>query len=162
MEFIYAQSPAAMKGLLLGLFFATAGVSTLLSSILMLVLGQLHPMSFCSYFANTNKFYEEVLNGNQCMGNETLNSLAGGATTSLVGNAACMDSAICAYIIFTMIALISTVMFAIAAARYKFRKRDPNPEFPFWLYPDTPKEDSACKRVLRCLCCCVRDKDWEI
>ena len=137
-----------MKGLLLGLYFATAGVSTMLSAILFLILGSLPMASFCSFFANTSTFYKEVLRpvtDSQC-----------------TGDTPCMDSALCAYIIFTIVAVVSTVTFAIAAVKYKFRKRDPDPVFPFWLYPDTPVKESVCTRARRLLCFCVRDKDWEI
>ena len=156
-EFIYAQSPRAMKGLLLGLFFAMAGVSMMLSSTIMLVLGQLPKMSFCSYFGNTNNFCHELFSSEKCFGNRTLSQ----QSTTLHHEGRCMDSAICAYIIFTIVALLSTFMFMIAACRYKLRKRDPDPVFPFWLYPDTKKEN-VCLRFVKLLCFCMKDKDWQI
>lgn len=159
-EFIYAQSPGAMKGLLLGLFFATEGVSMVLSSFLMLILGKLPKMSFCSYFANTRSFYYDlVTSGSRCLENSTQSTLA---NSTPLHESDCMDTAICAYIIFTVVALLSAVMFMVAATRYKFRKRDPDPVFPFWLYPDTHKKENVCLRALRLLCCCARERDWQI
>ena len=153
-----------MKGVLLGLFFATEGVSMLLSSLFMIILDRLPKMSFCSYFANTKDFYHELLSNGQCMGNRTLldNNFTN-STTSLYHKDGCMDSAICTYMIFVFVAILSTITFTIAACQYKFRKRDPDPVFPFWLYPaDTQKKSNVCVRALRLLCFCVKDKDWQI
>ena len=151
-----------MKGLLLGLFFATEGVSMMLSSLVILILGNLRKLSFCSYFGNTNHVYHEMLTNSICFGNATHSTVTNSTSLTSQQEGSCIDSAICAYIIFMMVALLSIIVFIVAACRYKLRKRDPDPVFPFWLYPENQERENACKRALRVLCFCVRDKDWQI
>ena len=48
-EFIYAQSPDYMKGLLLGFLFFTEGIAMLLGSVLIMVLSEIDSSAFRAF-----------------------------------------------------------------------------------------------------------------
>ena len=62
-EFIYAQAPGSMKGLLIGMLFASEGIAMGLSAIITFILSFSPNYQFFAFFANTPDFYKEVLNG---------------------------------------------------------------------------------------------------
>lgn len=117
-EFIYAQSPGHMKGILLGLLFGTEGIATGFASILIWLQDAFPNYSFFSFFANSNTYYKYV-------DEETCTD------GSIFGS--CADSPLFAYIVFLLVTLLSVTFFTISALRYKLRRRDPDPAMA-WLY----------------------------
>ena len=98
-EFIYAQSPGYMKGLLLGCLFSTEGFAMLLGSLLFVVLSKIDS----SVFRTFNICYSEDI----CKCIDDDNGFAIGL-----------------YAVVVVIALISFVMFRYAVHKYVIRKRD--------------------------------------
>lgn len=141
MEFIYAQSPGNMKGMLIGLLFASEGISMGLSALVTLTLSKASPQNhFCSFFGNKRTFYKEVLDvGSSCRAK---------LKDSLFG---CVDGILFAYIILAGIAATSAVVFAVAAIRYKRRRRDSDPYMLLWLIPDD--NETTIRSIIRKCCC---------
>jgi len=98
-EFIYAQSPGCMKGVLLGCLFSTEGFAMLLGSLLFVVLSQIDS----SVFRTFNVCYNEDV----CSCSDDDNGFAIGL-----------------YAVVAAIALISFVLFRYAVSKYIVRKRD--------------------------------------
>ncbi len=139
-EFIYAQSPGNMKGMLIGMLFASEGISMGLSALVTLALSRAPPYHFCSFFGNERSFYMEVLNfGSNCRA-ELKDSIFG-----------CADGILFAYIILAGIAVTSAVVFGVAAVRYKRRRRDQDPYMPLWLIPDD--RETTLRSIIRKCCC---------
>ena len=150
-EFIYAQSPSTMKGILLGLFFGMEGVSMGLTGLFIFILGRLPSASFCSFFANTNLFYHgsttSQLQIHECL-------LQVGDVHVLKNDTHCSDNALCAYIVLVIVSLLSAIVFFVTAFRYKLRKRELDPYLPIWLIPDTePEKVTVCQYIFRKICC---------
>ena len=59
-EFIYAQSPAYMKGILLGLLFGTEGIATGFAAVFIALQDCAPQLGFCSFFGNTNFFWDNA------------------------------------------------------------------------------------------------------
>ena len=120
-EFIYAQSPAYMKGILLGLLFGTEGITTGFASVFIALQGTASSqLGFCSFFGNTNLFWERAAR-EECIQR---------STEFIVYQ--CHDSPLCSYIVFLVVALLSFAGFMVSSVRYKFRKRDPDPYLHPW------------------------------
>ena len=100
-EFIYAQSPGYMKGLLMGCLFFTEGFAMLLGALLFVILA-----SF-----NTNSF-------------RTFNSCYKGDPCDCVDNKKFNGFSIGLYSVIVVIGLASFVMFRCVVHRYKVRKRE--------------------------------------
>jgi len=98
-EFIYAQSPGYMKGVLLGCLFSTEGFAMLLGSLLFVLLSKIDG----SIFRTFNICYSEDI----CKCSDNDNGFAIGL-----------------YVVVLAIALISFVMFRYAVHKYIVRKRD--------------------------------------
>ena len=140
-EFIYAQSPGNMKGLLIGLLFASEGISMGLSALVTLTLSEASPQNhFCSFFGNKRMYYKEVL--------DTWSPCRAKLQDSIFG---CVDGILFAYMILGGIAVMSAVVFAVAALRYKPRRRDSDPYMPLWLIPDD--KETAMHSIIRKCCC---------
>jgi len=119
-EFIYAQSPAYMKGILLGLLFGTEGIATGFAAVFIALQDCAPQLGFCSFFGNTNFFWDNATSS-ECIQRSNL-SLA----------YQCHDSPLCSYIVFLIVALLSFAGFIVSSVRYKFRKRDPDPYIHPW------------------------------
>ena len=126
-----------MKGLLLGLLFGTEGIATGFASAFIGLQDLAPKFSFCSFFGNSNFFYNNIATYKGCI-DRILDE----------GDSGCLDSPIFSYIAFLVIAIISVIGFIIAAVYYKLRRRDPEPYIPFWFGADTRKR---CCGV--CSCC---------
>ena len=111
-EFIYAQSPAVMKGLLLGLLFGTEGVAMGVAAFLIFLQGQAKKFSFFSFFGNSDHYVKELI---ECVSDR---------------RKYCTDSPLFSYILVSIIVVLSVVFFCWAAFKYQFRKRDPDPYNP--------------------------------
>ena len=106
-----------MKGILLGLLFGTEGIAMGFAAAFIGLQDKSSDFSFCSFFGNSNLFYKNVAQST-CKNQEPFHI--------------CMDSPLCAYIIFCIVAVIFLISFIISALRYKFRRRDPDPYTPPW------------------------------
>lgn len=139
-EFIYAQSPSNMKGLLIGMLFASEGVAIGLSAVATLIISKFAPAyHFCAFFGNTRSFYSQVLDiGSSCK--EKLHD-------SVFG---CTDGVLFWYLILAVFAVVSAVLFGVGAHRYKLRRRDQDPYMPIWLLED---RETKIKHMLRKCCC---------
>ena len=100
-EFIYAQSPDYMKGLLLGCLFFTEGFAMLLGALLFVILAILDSNLFRTF---DNCYLADPCD---CADNDKSNGFAIGL-----------------YAIVAVLGLISFVMFRCVVHRYKYRKRD--------------------------------------
>ena len=112
MEFIYAQSPAVMKGLLLGLLFGTEGVAMGVAAFFIYLQGQAKEFSFFSFFGNSDRYVQDLI---ECLNDK---------------HESCTDSPLFSYILVSIIVILSVIFFYYAALKYQFRKRDPDPYNP--------------------------------
>jgi len=119
-EFIYAQSPAYMKGILLGLLFGTEGIATGFAAVFIALQDSAPQLGFCSYFGNTNFFWDNATSS-QCIQRSNKSFFY-----------QCHDSPLCSYIVFLIVALLSFAGFIVSSVRYKLRKRDPDPYIHPW------------------------------
>ena len=110
MEFIYAQSPGAMKGLLLGMLFFTSGMAMGFSSLLIFLQGMANTFEFTSYFGNSYNM-QESLNCLSSMGRE------------------CVDGPLFSYIVLAVAVLVSFIVFILAAYKYTPRRRGIEPHY---------------------------------
>ena len=136
-EFIYAQSPAGMKGLLLGCMFGTEGLSMGIAGVLVLLHNLAPKYSVYAYFANANNYYKKITHS-PCIDRPPGHE--------------CMDSAMSTFVVFALVATLSIIFFVIVALRYKYRRRDLDPYLPIWLIPSTDKKEGLCRRILK-MCC---------
>ena len=142
MEFIYAQSPGNMKGLLIGMLFASEGIAVGLSSLVTLIIAKGAPVfHFCSFFGNTRGFYKQVLNA----ASKCTERLHQGFRYS------CTDGILFVYLILAVVAVVSAILFGVGACMYKPRRRDQDPYMPIWLMED--REEPRIKHMLRKCCC---------
>lgn len=130
-----------MKGIFIGLLFGAEGIAMGLSSIATAIITEavphFHPLAF---FSNTRYFYREALNSTSTCRQEKMSSLH-----------FCSDTIIFPYSVLTLIATVSAVVFIVAAAKYKYRRRNSDPYMPIWLLP----EDKMSKlQYLVRKCCC--------
>lgn len=100
-EFIYAQSPGYMKGLLMGCLFFTEGFAVLLGALLFVILAFFNSNLFRTF----NSCYIKDPCG--CYDHDKSNGFAIGL-----------------YSVVVVIGIISFIMFRCAVRRYKVRKRD--------------------------------------
>jgi len=100
-EFIYAQSPGYMKGVLIGCLFTTEGVAMLLGSLLFIILAKFHTDT------NVTHIFETCYSSSPCDCNNTTNGYA-----------------IALYATIVFIALISFIMFRCVVHRFVVRKRE--------------------------------------
>lgn len=114
-EFIYAQSPGAMKGLLLGLLFLTNGLAMGLASALIFFQSFAPQFEFTSFFGNSKVYFKDVF---KCLIEHRDNVHQ------------CVDSPLFSYIFLAVVVLFSAAVFMRAACKYKFRKRDLEPYNP--------------------------------
>ena len=129
-----------MKGMLIGLLFASEGIALGLSAFVTLILSRAPAYHFCSFFGNTRTFYREVLElGSSCRSK---------LTASMFG---CVDGVLFAYMVLAGIAVVSAVVFGVAAVRYKRRRRDQDPYMPIWLIPDD--RETTIRSIIRKCCC---------
>lgn len=119
MEFIYAQSPAAMKGLLLGMLFLTSGLAMGLSAAFIYLQSFAHQLHFASFFGNSNEYIKDIF---QCLRkkHEFLHD--------------CTDGPLFSYILLAVVVLFSVAVFVSATVKYKFRKRDVEPYNPNFMF----------------------------
>ena len=130
-----------MKGTLLGLLYGTEGIATGFASAIIGMQNLAPDFSVCSFFGNSNFFFNHVATnegGLDCLARLQHRS----------DNPVCVDSPLCSYIVFLVIAILSVIGFIVSAVYYKFRRRDPDPYIPFWFGADTRKK---CHGV--CSCC---------
>lgn len=113
MEFIYAQSPAAMKGILLGLLFGTEGIAMGCSAFVIYLQGKAEKFNYFSFFGNSNHYVQDFLY--RCLHGKHYR---------------CEDGPQFAYILVGLFVFFSVIFFCVAAIRYKFRKRDMDPYNP--------------------------------
>ena len=113
-EFIYAQSPGAMKGLLLGMLFLTTGMAMGFSALIIYLQKYAHRFHFLSYFGNSKFYVKDIL---ECAAqpHETEK---------------CWDGPLFSYIILAVTVVLSGIVFMIAAVKYTFRRRDIEPFDP--------------------------------
>ena len=100
-EFIYAQSPAYMKGLLLGFLFFIEGCAMTLGSFLFLSQSGGKTV-FWEYFRFMPRVWDEK---NLCK--------------TEVYTGSCLAS----YVIFTVITILGILLFCVSARKYKIRVR---------------------------------------
>lgn len=138
MEFIYAQSPGNMKGMLIGMLFASEGIAMGVLGFITFVISRVPMYHFCSFFGNSRGFYSHVLDG---------------SCKAELGKAVfgCTDGIMFSYIILALISIVSAIMFAMGATLYKKRRRDLDPYMPVWLIPED--RETKLKRALRKCCC---------
>jgi preprotein translocase subunit SecY len=130
-----------MKGVLIGMLFASEGIAMGISALITLIVAKGAPASnFAAFFGNTRDFYKEVLNANSSCRERLKESLF-----------ACTDGTLSVYLIFAVIAVIFTVLFGVGACMYKNRRRDADPYLPIWLMED--KQESKMKSFFRKCCC---------
>ena len=96
-EFIYAQSPGYMKGVLIGCLFTTEGIAMLLGSLLFVVLTESH--------TNLTEVFGTC--SSPCTCKNDSNSFA-----------------VALYTIVVIIALLSFIMFRCVVRRFVVRKRE--------------------------------------
>lgn len=96
-EFIYAQSPNYMKGVLIGCLFTTEGVAMLLGSLLFAIVGRVH--------SNVTEVFQTC--SSPCTCNNDSNGFA-----------------IALYATIVVIALISFAMFRCVVHKFVVRKRE--------------------------------------
>lgn len=141
MEFIYAQSPSNMKGMLIGMLFASEGLALGLNALATVLISKLvPPYHFCSFFGNTLKFYLAALNPASTCRKALRESMFG-----------CVDGILFAYLILAVIAIISAVLFGVAAVTYKRRRRDKDPYMPIWLFAEG--KETTLQYLIRKCCC---------
>lgn len=140
-EFIYAQSPGSMKGLLIGMLFASEGIAMGLSAIVTVIISfSAHNYSFFSFFANNVEFYIEVLDA------------ASNCTKAIKESPfGCNDGILFVYALLIVVSILSAIFFGIAAMRYKYRRRDQDPYMLLWLIPED--KESRLQRIVRKCCC---------
>ena len=109
MEFIYAQSPGAMKGLLLGMLFLTSGLAMGLSAVFIYLQSFADPFNFISFFGNSNTYVEDIF---KCLINDKKH---------------CMDGPLFCFILLAVVVLFSAAIFVKATLKYTFRRRDVEP-----------------------------------
>lgn len=127
-----------MKGMLIGMLFASEGIAMGVSGLVTLVISRVPMYHFCSFFGNSRRFYAHVLDG--------------GCKAELKeATFGCTDGILFSYIVLALISIASAVMFAVGAVAYKKRRRDLDPYMPVWLIPED--RESRLKRALRKCCC---------
>ena len=114
MEFIYAQSPGAMKGLLLGMLFLTSGLAMGFSALAIYLQGFAEQFHFLAYFGNSKSYVKDIL---KCISDHHNKS-------------PCVDGPLFAYIILAIAVVLSCTVFVMAAFKYTLRKRDIEPFDP--------------------------------
>ena len=100
-EFIYAQSPGYMKGLLMGCLFFTEGFAMLLGALLFVILAKFKS----NVFETFNACYND--SPCSCMDNKDFNGFSIGL-----------------YSVIVVIGLASFIMFRCVVHKYKVRKRE--------------------------------------
>ena len=116
MEFIYAQSPGAMKGVLLGMLFLTEGIAMGFAAFIIFLQGQAPPFHFTSFFGNSNNYVIDILSN--CL------------LTLDEGELKCVDGPLFSYVLLAVVVILAIVVFTGAAIKYSFRKRDIEPYNP--------------------------------
>ena len=117
MEFIYAQSPGAMKGVLLGMLFLTEGIAMGFAAFIIFLQGQSHPFHFTSFFGNSNNYVIDILRN--CL-----------LKPHHDGELKCVDGPMFSYVLLAVVVILAIVVFTGAAIKYSFRKRDIEPYNP--------------------------------
>ncbi len=131
-----------MKGILIGMLFASEGLSLGLSSLVLTLIKQVPQYNFFAFFGNSETFYDQVFNiTSTCRLNLYKSDFIH----------ACSDGVIFGYSIFAVIAVISAIVFVIAAVNYKKRRRDHDPYMPIWLIPED--KQTKIQYIVRKCCC---------
>lgn len=115
-EFIYAQSPGAMKGLLLGMLFLTSGLAMGLSSLFIYLQTFADQFDFTSFFGNSNTYVKDIFT---CLHDKHRH---------------CMDGPLFCFILLAVVVLFSAAVFVMATLKYTFRKRDVEPYNPNFIF----------------------------
>ena len=140
MEFIYAQSPGNVKGLLIGMLFASEGIAMGLSALVTLIVSKCAPPThFTSFFGNTHDFSSLALNISSPCRQHLQHSTFG-----------CADGVLFSYLVLAVIAIVSAVLFGVGAVSYKHRRRDQDPYMPIWFLEE---RETGIKHMLRRCCC---------
>ena len=119
MEFIYAQSPGAMKGVLLGMLFLTEGIAMGFAAFIIFLQGKSPHFHFTSFFGNSNNYVTDILS-NCLLTRKPFDE----------GELKCVDGPLFSYVLLAVVVILAIVVFTGASIKYSFRKRDIEPYNP--------------------------------